>query len=66
MYFTIFKLPLTAYLLVYLKKKHFKLSYSLLAVIAYTYIYFEIYKASLIPNWFEDFTTYKFFFNYIA
>lgn len=63
-YLTIFKLPLTAYLLIYLQKSNQKLSFYLLAMIAFTYIYFEIYKASLITNPFEDFTSYKFFFNY--
>lgn len=63
-YFTIFKLPLTAYMLVYCKTTHKQTLFKFLAIIAFSYIYFVIYKSSLIQNPHEDFSSYKFFFNY--
>lgn len=65
MYLTIFKLPLTAYLLVYLKRNHLKTAFYFLSIIAFTYIYFEVYKMSLISDPYKDFSSYKFFFNYL-
>ena len=63
MYFTIFQLPLTAYLLFYLRTKKKTISFAILAFVAFSYIYFVIYKSSLINNSWEDFSSYKFFFN---
>ena len=63
MYFTVFQLPLTAYLLIYLRTKKKTISFTILALVAFSYIYFVIYKSSLIINSWEDFSSYKFFFN---
>lgn len=63
-YLTIFKLPLTAYMLIFCKKTHKKTLFYFLAFIAFSYIYIVIYKSSLIKNPFQDFSSYRFFFNY--
>lgn len=64
-YFTIFKLPLTAYLLYYLKISRRKFVYFFLFFVAFTYIYFVIIKVSLNNTGGEEYSLYKFFFNHI-
>lgn len=62
MYFTIFRLPLTAYLLYYLKQTNKKIMFAFLCVIAFTYIYFMIYKSVAMPTDTSETNLYRFFF----
>lgn len=62
MYLTIFKLPLCAYLLFYLKKSSQKWSFWVLFVCAFSYIYFVIYKSVFLPSTFSDTNLYRFCF----
>ena len=63
MYFTIFKLPMTAYLLYYLKKAKPRFFY-IASINAYMYIYIAVIKASLpsATNTYQHCNLYKFFF----
>lgn len=63
-YFTIFKLPLTAYLLYYLHNTRNSTALYFLCIVAFTYIYFIMYKASLLQNRVAEASLYKFFFDY--
>lgn len=60
-YLTIFKLPLIAYLLYYLKRSN-NIMFLIIAVLVFSNIYFEIYKAVARPSISSEFTLYKFFF----
>lgn len=62
-YFTIFKLPMTAYLLYYLRKSRLFFFY-ITSIIAYMYIYIVVIKASLPSaiNTYQHCNLYKFFF----
>ena len=60
-YLTIFKLPMVAYLLYYLKHSNNKM-FLIIAVLVFSQIYFEIYKAVALPSVASKFTLYKFFF----
>lgn len=64
-YFTIFKLPLCAYLLEYYNRRKMLYHFIILLLVILTYIYFDIYKASFFTDPMKDFTNYKFFFQYI-
>lgn len=63
MYFTIFKLPMTAYLLCYLKSTNKKTFY-FASFVAFAYIYIVIFKSSLpsAANTLQRCNLYKFFF----
>lgn len=61
-YFTIFRLPLSAYLLYYLKSAGKKYMFATLCIIIFSYIYFIIAKSVLIPSPKSDCNLYKFFF----
>ena len=61
-YFTIFKLPLTAYALFYLKKTHKIAWFMILCFLSFTYIYFVIYKSVAMPTEVLQKNLYKFFF----
>lgn len=62
-YFTIFKLPMTAFLLYYLKQTNAKIFF-MVSIIAFVYIYIVIFKASLPSaiNTYQHCNLYKFFF----
>lgn len=64
MYFIIFKLPLTAYLLFYLKQNKLYFNFFALACIAFSYIYFVVYKIG-VSSQYPEYSLYKFFFDYI-
>ncbi|MBU3808380.1 MAG: EpsG family protein [Candidatus Phocaeicola faecipullorum] len=61
-YFTIFRLPMTAYLLYYLKKDRSIWVFLFFSVIIFSYIFFSILKAHLMPVGSNLFTLYNFFF----
>lgn len=61
-YFTIFRLPLTAYLLYYLKQKREWVMFSSVCLLVFTYIYFIIYKSVYMPVKISDTNLYRFFF----
>lgn len=61
-YFTIFRLPLTAYLLYYLKQNHKNAMFIFLALIVFTYIYITIYKSIAMPTDVNKTHLYHFFF----
>lgn len=63
-YFTIFKLPLTAYLLYYLYSIRNNIAFWVLCIVAYTHIYFMVYKATIIHNVANETSIYKFFFDH--
>ncbi len=60
-YLNIFKLPMIAYLLYYLKHSN-NVMFLIIAVLVFSQIYFEIYKAVARPSFSSEFTLYKFFF----
>ena len=61
-YFTIFRLPLTAYLLYYLKQNRKNAMFIFLSLIVFTYIYFIIYKSSAMPTEGSEINLYHFYF----
>lgn len=61
-YFTIFRLPLTAYLLYYLKQNRKNAMFIFLALIVFTYIYITIYKSIAMPTDVNKTHLYHFFF----
>lgn len=61
-YFTIFRLPLTAYLLYYLKQNRKNAMFIFLSLIVFTYIYFVIYKSIAMPTDVSETNLYHFFF----
>ena len=60
-YFTIFRLPMTAYLLYYLKKNRSIWVFLFFSAIIFSYIFFSILKAHLMPVGSNLFTLYNFF-----
>lgn len=61
-YFTIFRLPLAAYSLFYLKTTNKPILFSFLCIIMFSYIYFIIYKSVYLPTEMSETNLYKFFF----
>ncbi len=61
-YFTIFKLPLIAYLFYYLKKSNNQIMFLIVALLMFSQVYIEIYKAIVRPTEASQYTLYKFFF----
>lgn len=65
-YFTIFTLPLTAYLLYYLRMNKSSLHYYAFLLLACSYMGIDITKTFILPYCFDsDFILYKFFWNYV-
>lgn len=64
-YFTIFRLPLTAYLLYYLKQNHKNAMFIFLALIVFTFMYITIYKSIAMPTDANKTHLYHFFFEAI-
>lgn len=62
MYLTIFKLPLCAYLLHYLKETCLKIPFLVLCICSFSYIYFVVYKSVFMPGLFSDTNLYRFCF----
>lgn len=62
-YFTIFNLPLSAYLLNYLKTSFKQISFIILCIIACSYTYITVYKAT-IHTVLPESSLYKFFFDF--
>ena len=61
-YFTLFRLPLTAYTLFYLKKAHKTKIFIAMCLLLFTYIYFIVYKSTFGQNTALQTNLYKFFF----
>lgn len=65
-YFTIFTLPMTAYLLNYLRLKRYSLQYYSVLILACSYTIIGVAKTFILSYRFEsDFILYKFFWNYV-
>ena len=64
-YFTIFQLPLTAYLLYYLYKMAKSLQFYILLVLTCSNAYISVYKAVINNTATTDFSLYRFFWDYI-
>lgn len=65
-YFTIFCLPLSAYLLYFLlKSKRHKVQFWMFLILACSYTYITILKATFLPTKVGDMSLYKFFWDYI-
>ena len=61
-YFTIFKLPMIAYLLFYLKKTGNNIMFLIISVLTFSQIFIEVYKAEARPVEISRYYLYKFFF----
>lgn len=61
-YFTIFNLPLIAYLLYFLKQRRKKAMFYSVATLAFTQIFFVVYKSVMLPTEASEYWLYKFFF----
>lgn len=64
-YFTIFQLPLTAYLLYYFYKLAKSWQFYALLVLTCSNAYLNVYKAVVSPTATTDFSLYRFFWDYI-
>lgn len=64
-YFTLFSLPLYAYLMYYFIKKGKSLHFYFFLVLTCSYIYFTIIKSSLNPSILGETSLYKFFWDYL-
>ena len=64
-YFTLFRLPLTAYLLYYFYKKKKLFLFFALIVLACSNAYISVYKAIARPTELSDCSLYKFFWDYL-
>lgn len=61
-YFTIFKLPMIAYLLFYLKKTGNNIMFLIISALTFSQIFIEVYKAVARPVEASRYYLYKFFF----
>lgn len=64
-YFTIFNLPLIAYLLCYFKNTNKFVLFMSLSVIVFSYIYFIIFKSVYLPTEYSERNLYRFFFQIV-